>query len=488
MSLARRACAVPLLAVALWTANTVSAATLGLVLDRVTNTATLFDADSDRVRGSVLIAPAVQVGDCAITADQSRGFVTSRSGAISVIDLNAIPPRLADGPNPIPIANPGGDTTISEDGRYLLSCGGTSLISIVDIASQREVSIFDLGASCEAVDACANGSVLVESQRQVRRLRLDASGGLFDTGERIAGYNPFCAGGSVGLAFATAFVRSFTIPGLKFVSEGELRTVDGSSSGKAFSGQANRTGSRVYAFNTLGSDPYDLGFVDVFALDPASGRLNGDAPIYTYFAGIERESSPLPGVDRLALSPYGDKLYSASDLDFGDDDHLGVLAAPRLNAQRLTLQIPLAPTATATAILYRNFSQPSGICLPTRPAPGLLQPVLKALGKPVSFIDPDRVQVSPLGRLEIPVLPPLRLQRLSGRTVEFTASSGEWICRALTDAAGYASCTGVVSLDRYGGVPSFEQARYEGRFLGDRGLEAARASARLVFPKATSSP
>lgn len=480
MNPARCACALPLLAAGLWAGTTASAATLGLVLDRVTHTATVFDADSDRVRGSVPISPALQVGDCAISADQSRGFVSSRSGAISVIDLTAIPPRLADGPNPIPIANPGGDTTISEDGRHLLSCGGSPLISIVDIASQREVGIFDLGASCEAVDACADGSVLVESQGQVRRLRLDASGGLSDTGERIAGYNPFCAGASVGLAFSTAFVRSFTIPGLQFVSEGELRAIDGSSSGKAFSGQANRAGDRVYAFSTLGRDPYDVGFVDVFALDPSSGRLNGDSPIYTYFVGIERESVRLPGLDRLALSPYGDKLYSASDLDFANDDHTDVLPAPRLNAQRLTLPIPLAPTP----IRYRNFSQPSGICLPTRPKPGRMQPALKALGSPVVFLDPDRVQVTPLARLEIPALPPLRLQRLAGRTVEFTASSGEWICRGLTDAAGYASCTGVVTLLRYGGVPSFEQARYDARFLGDRGLTAA--SARLVFPKVAS--
>lgn len=484
MSFACRACALPLLAAGLCTTHPVSAATLGLALDRVTHTATVFDADSDRVRGSVLIAPAVQLGDCVITADQSRGFVSSRSGAISVIDLSAVPPRLADGPNPIPIANPGGDTTISEDGRYLLSCGGTSLISIVDIASQHEVGIFDLGASCEAVEACADGSVLVESQRQVRRLRLDASGGLSDTGERIAGYNPFCAGRSVGLALSNALVRTFTIPGLQRVSEGELRAIDGSSSGKAFSGQANRAGNRVYAFSTLGRDPYDVGFVDVFALDPASGRLNGESPIYTYFIGIERESSPLVGVDRLALSPYGDKLYAASDLDFANDERTDVLAAPRLNAQSLTLPIPLAPTP----IRYRNFSQPSGICLPTRPAPGRVLPVLKALGKPVGFIDPDRVQVTPLARLEIPGQSPLRLQRLSGRTLEFTASSGEWICRGRTDAAGYATCTGVVSLERYGGVPGFEQARYEARFLGDRGLEAASASARLVFPKFAASP
>src|SRR6476660_1485625 len=169
-------------------ASVASAGTKGMVADNATGWVTVFDADTGTVFGTVVIPNpnAGTFGDVSITADQTRGFVTDFNSHVWVIDLTATPPVLAAGPNPIAISNGGEDLSISPDRKFLAVCDGVpSVVSVVDIATRTEIATFDLGGDCNSVDVCSDGSVLVTSfaTGNVRRLTLDASGSLTDTGE-----------------------------------------------------------------------------------------------------------------------------------------------------------------------------------------------------------------------------------------------------------------------------------------------------------------
>ena len=98
-----------LLAVALQ-GTPVMAQTLGMVADNFTDRVIIFNADTDTVLGSVPVGPG-SVGDCSITPDQTRGFVTDFQDRIWVIDLTTL--ALAPGTNPIPISNNGEDTSVT---------------------------------------------------------------------------------------------------------------------------------------------------------------------------------------------------------------------------------------------------------------------------------------------------------------------------------------------------------------------------------------
>jgi hypothetical protein len=95
------------------------AATLGMVADGITRSVIVFDADTGAVHGSIgLPTDGIRVGDCAISFDQTRGYVTDAQHNIWVIDLTATPPSLASGPNPIAISSAGMDLALSPDGKY----------------------------------------------------------------------------------------------------------------------------------------------------------------------------------------------------------------------------------------------------------------------------------------------------------------------------------------------------------------------------------
>lgn len=102
-------------------ATPAAAATIGMVADNTTDRVIVFDADTNTVLGSVPIAAGSAIGDCSISGDQTLGFVTNFRSEIWVIDLAALPPTLATGLNPIPIANNGEDTVLTRDGRFLLA-------------------------------------------------------------------------------------------------------------------------------------------------------------------------------------------------------------------------------------------------------------------------------------------------------------------------------------------------------------------------------
>lgn len=321
-----------------------SGQTLGMVADHLTQSVTVFEAGTNRIRGTVFLGGAfTSIGDCSITFDQTRGFVTDFLSHVWVIDLTASAPVLASGPNPIPISNPGEDTALSPDGKFLLVCdgaGGPLPISVIDVATQTQVSTFSLGTDCNSVDVCEDGSVLVTSPsaRTVRRLTLGATGSLSDTGE-VMSTNPsndspnnvYCApGGRTGIVVQRypQEIVSFTIPGLHQV---DVRALTGRDL-TGISGAFTTDGTRFYA-RSNGSA------VDAFTYNPATGAIGGSS----LFSLPVAYAPTFFGMDQLALTP---------------DDRL--LYVPNGGS----VSIFQADTGLLTGTLA-GFAQPTGVCFPT---------------------------------------------------------------------------------------------------------------------------
>ena len=281
-----------------------AAQTIGMVVGQ-SGGITVFDASSDTVLGTTAI-PGGTIGDCSITADQSKGFVTRFDSKLYVVDLTTpSAPVAAAGPNPIAIANNGEDTSITPDEQFVLVCDGSAnqSVSVVDIATQTEVSTFSLGTNCNSVDVCSDGSVLVTSVgglgNTVRRLTIDGAGNLTDTLESLSLPNPnnvFCspdAASGVGITRGTNQIRSFLIPGL---APADTRTLTG---GFGISGDISPANDRVFARTTSGAK------IDVYGYISASGALT-PTPIYS----VGTSNTPtFYGMDQLAVHPDGSKFY-----------------------------------------------------------------------------------------------------------------------------------------------------------------------------------
>ena len=300
--------------------TTAGAQTIGMVASNITKSVTIFDADTDAILGAVSIPTyGSVVGDCAVLADGTLGFVTDFASSVYVIDLTTL--SLAAGTNPIPISNPGEDIAISPDGKYLVVSDGGAIapLSVIDIASRTEINTFSLGSDCNSVDVCADGSVLATSNnnRNVRRLTIDGAGNITDTGEllptAIQPNNVYCApGGASGLVVtrSSGNLQSFSMPGLSAV---DTRSFSGSF---GISGVVNAAGDRVYVRSI------DPGSVDMFGYNAATGELSA-TPLATISVD---NTSTFYGVDQIALSPDQSKLYvsqrasldvyDASTLDF----------------------------------------------------------------------------------------------------------------------------------------------------------------------------
>lgn len=290
----------------------VSARTLGLVADNGTASVTVFDADTDTVLGSLDINTAgLAIGDVLVTPDQTRGFVTNFNSEVVVIDLTASPPRLAEGTNPIPIANNGEDLALSCDGKFLLVSDGlfTQPVSVVDIARQIETSTRSVGTDTNSVAVCGDGSVLVTSSADaaVRRFTLGDSGILQDTGESLSlGFaepnNVLCARGSQsGLVVSrgAAELTLFTVPRLQRI---DMRALSGTSSG--ISGAIDMSGERVF-LRSNGESSVDEGFIDVFAYNAETATLGAEPD-----NSIPISNAPeFYGMDQMAVHPNKPKLY-----------------------------------------------------------------------------------------------------------------------------------------------------------------------------------
>jgi DNA-binding beta-propeller fold protein YncE len=320
-----------------------------MVADRKTNTVTVFNADTDTLRGSVAIGgSAPWASDCAINQDRTLGFVTDYDGGVWVIDLTTSPPSLAAGTNPILVSNWCGDLSFSPDGQFLLMCDGAAKqpISVVDIATRTEISTFNLGTECNSLDVGPDGSVLVTSvwTGDLRRLTIDGWGILMDTGEWVdsgsGGYwdcpnNVICAPDGMSCIVIQRDpheIRSYFVPGLTLL---DSRTLPGDDI-IGISGVFSPLGNLFY----VRSNDWDGGgAVDVYGYDPATGQLSAD-PLLSIPI---KSASTTFGLEQMAMNPNGTKLYVSQP------DALDVFDA--LTGIKLT------------SITDPNIIDPSGVCV-----------------------------------------------------------------------------------------------------------------------------
>ncbi|MEZ6105036.1 MAG: hypothetical protein R3B96_02735 [Pirellulaceae bacterium] len=240
------------------------------------------------------------IGDCAITADQTLGFVTDFRMNVWVIDLTTSPPSLE--PTPIVISNNGEDLSLSPDQRYLLATDGSAFqpVSVIDIAARAEVQAFSTGGDNNSITVCCDGSVIVTSfnRLQVRRLILADDGTLSNTGEivnlgNVRPNNTACSLGAescVVVGRGDQQIRSFLIPGMIPV---DTRSI----SGFWHLGQHQRRRHATLCPDARG--------IDVFAYDAPTGSI-GAVPIMN----IPTASTPTYyGLDQMDLTDDGTTLY-----------------------------------------------------------------------------------------------------------------------------------------------------------------------------------
>ncbi len=266
-----------------------------MVVNNGTGSVTVFDLGTDTVVGSVTVGSGVL--DCSINAQANLGYVGDFATHIFAIDLST--PGLAGGTNPIITSIATEDTTVTADGKFLLTCDGSNFqpVSVVDLTSRTEASTFPLMTPCTGVEACSDGSVLTVEYggTGVRRLTIDLGGNLSDTGDALPlpnAFNAICGkGASVGIALTgSGTIQSFTIPGLTPVDTRNLAST-------AISAVLNGAGDRLYVRS--GVD------VEVFSFDSTTGAI-GATPMLTIPV---TSAGTYYGVDQLALNGAGTKLY-----------------------------------------------------------------------------------------------------------------------------------------------------------------------------------
>ena len=271
----------------------------GLVTSK-SSAAFVIDAGASAVLGNVAVGPADLTGDCVVSPDGRFGIASRSDSKLWFVDLSATPPQLASGTNPVMISNRGRDVAQSADGRFVVACdaGAPSPVAVVDVARRTESSTFDLGMSCGSIDLCRDGSVLVTTNDPpgVRRLVIDTTGRLTDTGETLATSDPsnvYCSpDGRSGVVVnrSDASVTSFRIPGLAAVSTRKLSGAGGGSGAMA------DDGTKFYARSEKGT-------VDAFAFDQATSVL-GVAPAFTLTV---EAVAPMHGIEQMAVG--GSRLY-----------------------------------------------------------------------------------------------------------------------------------------------------------------------------------
>lgn len=315
------------------------ASSLGMVIDNETDSATVFNANSNKVLGIVegLGSSPTATGDCSISPDGTKGFFTRFNSSITVVDLTTRPPTQAGGNNPISIANAGQNTAITPDGEFLLVCSSvfSQPISVIHVASQTQIGAFNIGFDCAAIDVCSDGSVLVASlgDNLVRRLTLSASGVLTETGESLPGF--FGLGKVACSPAATAGIVlndtsngstaiSFKLPGLTPVSNLDVGFFPQSLA-------INNAGNRVYFRN------FD-GIVSGFTFDQTTGAL-GSTPLFQVESVFE---TPFSGLDQLAVHRSDASLYVP------EPGHVRILDAQT--------------GATTRTFTSESLSHPTGIC------------------------------------------------------------------------------------------------------------------------------
>jgi len=303
----RALCAAALACGALWL-GPAQAGPLGIVADNGTGTLSIFNADHDRVTGTLAARPGLAVGDCALASDESLGFVTGGNHEITLLRLDSGDGRAAARATQVPISNLGVDMALYPDDSLLVLAGGGSLaqpLSVVDTATGAEIATAGPFVDHTSVEFCDNGTLLVtttngaylggQPDNALYDARLDPQGRVSLKGHRISSgaqpNNAVCAPGSLAGALLDrdGGLTSFTMPGL---TPADHAVVDGSALVAAVFA---RDGRVLYARSRYA--------VAAFGFDPLSGEMT---------PGWRRElprSSTFYGVEQIALHPAGDKLY-----------------------------------------------------------------------------------------------------------------------------------------------------------------------------------
>lgn len=357
--------------IAIWTRPEVG---VGLIADNATNSAVVFDPVNDAVNGVVPIpVNGGVIGDTAISKDGTLGFVANFGNQVYVIDLTATPPVLASGTNPIGISNNGEDLAISPDGNFLLATGGggSSAISVVDIAARTEIGAFPMTSN--GVDVCSDNSVLIVADGfNLHRLTIDGSGNLTDTGEFLgAGTNNVsCVSGALTGVTGdySSSVTSFSVPGLS-----TLDTDNVAASAQAFTLNADR----LFIFDCGANQ------VSAFDYNSSSGAM---ASVFSFGA----TSQPCwYGIDTLTAHPDGSKLYVAEWGSPGvvniynpsNGSHLNSIADPAIvNPTGISLHIN-----SRFAAVKDHYSTPKNVQLNVS-APGVLSNELNENGDPLTAV------------------------------------------------------------------------------------------------------
>ncbi len=329
----------------------VPSSNIGLVANNGSSSATVFDPTTNTALGSVSIPnPASAVGDAVITNNGTLGFVTNFNYQLTVLDLsNPSAPTLASGINEIPIANPGEDIGVTPDQQYLVVSDGSGALplSVVSIASRTQIGTFSLGSDANSVDVSSTGSVLVTSFNagDLRRLTIDSSGTLTDTGESMPVNSPMnvnaAPGGATGVveSFYGGFVESFLTSGLTPV---DTRSVTG---GQAICAVINPAGNMVYVRSAAG-------FVDAFGYDSTTGQLSS-SPLFTISVS---SANSFFGIDQMAISQDGSELYVPDDntnsidvFDATTGSRLATITGSSISDPTgITIPIPQGTAATVT--------------------------------------------------------------------------------------------------------------------------------------------
>ncbi|MCI0636622.1 MAG: WD40 repeat domain-containing protein, partial [Actinobacteria bacterium] len=271
---------------------------VGMVASASPQSVTIFDADQDLVLGTIPIFGDT-LGDCAIDPSRGLGFVTDFSFQVWVIDLEATPPVLASGINPILISNNGEDLSLSPDRRFLAVSDGSAVVplSIVDVATRLEVGTVFPTSDCNSVDFCSDDSLVGTSDNQNQLIGFSLANDGTPSIDDLEGFldpnNVTCApGGLVGVAISRfpGSLRSFVVDGLVTV---ETRALPDFGLSACFSGNGQRLFARMQ-FS-----------VEAWSFDPLTGSL-GAAPLYSIPADF---LETFYGMDRVVLHPDGSRLY-----------------------------------------------------------------------------------------------------------------------------------------------------------------------------------
>ncbi|MEM9382665.1 MAG: hypothetical protein AAGB93_22115 [Planctomycetota bacterium] len=312
----------------------------------------VFDPATLEIEASIpLPIPAFSpVFDVEIAPDLGEAYVSDFNGAaVWVVDLDANPPALAAGVNPIDLAAattaPNGeaaiqDLAVTRDGRFLVAGTGNGLFdggsgfAVVDLSTRAVTDSVDLApGSPIAVATSPDGSVivseLVESSStaavtNVRRYRLTHDGRLIDTGE-VAGADVLPGAHNVlvpSFPFLPRFVDAFVSRSVVHVSRPTGQTV-GSLDLHGLAASDERTlvfptgidlnfdplrrllYVRSNEQGTPGPAGAGNGRIDVYGFRPFRGRFGG--PILSI--PLDRKAGTAFGSEQTAIDPLLRRVY-----------------------------------------------------------------------------------------------------------------------------------------------------------------------------------